>query len=124
MNMKTLIPTLQSTIISTVIITALLTSSVSADEKKGNKGPNIDQVVASLQLEDTTASSLKTLMESHRADRKALRQKGQKDREQRQVLRAQHRQALLDVLGYEKMYEFEELMRKSRSERRKSNKQQ
>ncbi|MGK0269960.1 MAG: hypothetical protein ACI88H_000593 [Cocleimonas sp.] len=111
------------TILSVLIVTALLSSSVNADQKKGKRGPNIDQVVASLQLEDAAASSLKTLMESHRTDRQTLRQQGKKDREQRQVLRAQHRQALLEVLGYEKMYEFEEIMRKNRSERRKSKKQ-
>ena len=108
--------------LSTLIIAALLTTSAYADKREGKRGVNIDQVVASLQLDETKANSLKALIESHRTERKALREQGNKNKEQRQALRKQHRQALLDVLGYEKMYEFEGIMKQNRSKKRKHRK--
>jgi len=109
-------------ILSTLMISALLVTAAHADKQKGKRGVNIDQIITTLQLEETKANSLKTLMETHRADRKALRKQGERNREQRQALRKQHRQALLEVLGYEKMYEFEEIMKQNRSKKRKHKK--
>ena len=103
------------TVLPALFVTAFLSSAAYADQNQGKRGANIDQVVSSLQLEAATATSLKTLMESHRSEKQALRKDGKKDREQHQALRKQHRKALLDILGYEKMYEFEEMMGQNRS---------
>ncbi|MEH6457397.1 MAG: hypothetical protein V7749_13790 [Cocleimonas sp.] len=108
------------TVLTALIITAFLVGTANADQNKHKHGQNIDQVVSSLQLESATAINLKSLMQSHRDERQALRQKVKKDREQRQALRKQHRQSLLKLLGYEKMYEFEEMMRENRPKRRKN----
>ena len=102
------------TVLSALIVTALLSSNVNADQGKGKRGANIEQVITSLQLDAKTSTSLKALFEKHREERKASREKGKKDREQRQASRKQHRQAILDILGYEKMYEFEGMMRQNR----------
>jgi len=111
------------TILSALIITAFLASNANADQNKSKKAANIDQVISSLQLEAVTATNLKSLMERHREQRHALLEQGKKDREQRQALRMQHRQSLLDLLGYEKMYKFEEIMRQNNPKRGKHNKQ-
>ena len=123
-NKKTFSKACSKTILSTVIITALLAGTANADQNKQKKGANIDQVISTLQLDATVATNLKSLMESHREQKQALRKQGIKDREQRQTLRKQHRQALLELLGYEKMYEFEGIVSQKRSKRlhRKNNK--
>ena len=110
------------TILSALIISVLLTSSASANQKNKKRGVNIDQVIASLQLEGDKATNLRTLMENHHTDRESLRKQGQKNREQRHELREKHRQELLKVLGYEKMYEFEEIMRQNRQKRKQHKK--
>ena len=116
------------TVVSAVLITAVLATSAHADKRKGKKGVNIDQVVASLQLDVSTATNLKTLMENHRAEKRASRDQAKQNREQRKAKRKVHRKALLDLLGYEKLYQFEEIMKENRSKRgkrkHKKNKQQ
>lgn len=110
------------TVLSALIITTFLAGTANADQNKHKKGPNIDQVISSLQLETATATNLKSLMESHREQRNAMREQGKKDREQKQTLRKQYRQAVLDLLGYEKMYEFEEVMHQNRHKRKNDGK--
>ena len=105
------------TSVSTLIFTALLSGAAYADQSKRKKGPNIEQIVSSLQLDASTATSLKTLMKSHREAKQASREKDMKNREQKQASRKQHRQALLEILGYEKMYKFDEMMREYRSKK-------
>ena len=124
------------TALSALIISVLLANSANADQNMGKQGINIDQVIASLKLESATATSLKTLMESHRSEqqafrvqgqkvrerkqallvkqRKALLMQGQKARERKQALRKQQRKTLLVLLGYEKLYMFEEIMHQNR----------
>ena len=111
------------TVLSTLIVSALLTGTAYAEgQHKGKRGANIDQVISSLQLDATTASSLKTLMESQRAEKQALRKSGTKDREQRKTLRTQHRQAVLELIGEEKMEELKKLKGKKRSKHGKRGK--
>lgn len=111
------------TVLSTLIVSALLSGTAYAEgQHKGKRGGNIDQVISSLQLDATTATSLKTLMESQRAEKQALRKSGTKDREQRKTLRDQHRQAIASLIGEEKMEQLKEMKGKKRSKHGKRGK--
>ena len=111
------------TVLSTLMLSALLSGTALAEgQHKGKRGANIDQVISSLQLDATTATSLKTLMESQRAEKQALRKSDTKDREQRKTLRNQHRQAILELIGEEKMEELKKMKGKKGSKRGKHGK--
>ncbi|GAA0422463.1 hypothetical protein GCM10009133_33760 [Cocleimonas flava] len=112
-------------IISMCLIALLATTSVYADisdgteNKKGPRQPDIDQVVSSLQLEDSKAQQLKMLLESHQQEMKTLREQSEQIREIHRNIREQHQKALLALLGYENLYKFEETMSEYRPMRGK-----
>lgn len=109
-------------LLSILIITVLLTNTASADQGKGKRGPDIDKIVSTLQLDVDTSTNLKALMEKHQETRKAAREEGKKDRAAKKAARKQYRADLLAVLGYEKMYEFEDIMRQNRKSKGKGKK--
>lgn len=90
------------TITSIYLFALLATSTSNANRTDGPEGrgapngPDIEIIVANLQIEHATAKKLKALMRSFHQEIKSLRDQNKKNREQ-------HRKDLLTVLGYENL---------------------
>ena len=97
--------------ITYLFIALFFSLSVQAAQRSGHQAPDLDSLVAELQLDSTQASQLGELMSKHREQMKTMREDKRQLREEMHDLREQHREDLLIVLSHEQLYQFEQYMR-------------
>ncbi len=94
-------------VVSLLLIFGLSAFASQADNKQR---PDIDYLITQLSLDDSKAQQLKDLMQQHHQAMNVAKDQRQKNRQQNQDMRIQHREELLTVLSYEQLYQFEEYM--------------
>ena len=109
-----------STIIASLLI--IISQSSFANQPNDGKRPDLAALATQLQLEDSKAQQLESIMQSYQQEMKQLHQKKQQDREKMHTLRNQHREQLLTVLDHQQLYQLESYMQQFRPQR-KSHKQ-
>ncbi len=97
----------------TLLLSLLLlitSNSVFAMQNDARAKPDIDTLTATLQLNETQAIELKNLMRQHRQQMEILRDNSRTIRTQMKTKRDAHRENLLNILGYEQFYKFDNYM--------------
>ncbi|MCP3689554.1 MAG: hypothetical protein GY784_14190 [Gammaproteobacteria bacterium] len=74
--------------------------------------PDLDALVTHLQLDETKAEQLKTIMQNHRQSKEKMGKRKDQARESRD----QHEQKLLTVLDYEQLYKLKKYMRQHKNQ--------
>ncbi len=87
---------------------------LAAQNPTGPQQPDLDALVTHLQLDESKAEQLKTIMQNHRQSKGQMRQQ----KEQARELRDQHEQELLTVLSYEQLYKLKKYMHQHKRQRK------
>lgn len=109
-------------VISICIVALLATATVYAKDNRGPqgagpKGPDAEQMIASLQLDDVKAEALKTLIEQHIVEIESMRDSNAIDDNSRREMHERYRLELTAILGEEKMAQFEQTTGRGRPQR-------
>jgi hypothetical protein len=101
-----------SNIIASLLI--IISQASFANQPNDGKLPDLAALSTQLQLDDSKAHQLESIMQSYHEEMKQLHQKKQQDRGKMHTLRNQHREQLLTVLDHQQLYQLESYMHQFR----------